>query len=615
VAAVAYQQSDDSALALVGTNQQFRQELGSGLTGTLASFAVKFKLSNNASNAGSWIMRLDAFSNNTYSGASTLVCGREDDETIAPFDSIDDTFESDCSSFGLNFDPSKYYRILVSPLSGNTQLFVYGTTSTNTGWPQVQNAGGAIAGLGAAFFQIKDKLPSVDITDSPTDLSNATTTVLNFQSSAGSFTQCQLAPVDPQFLPCNATVTYHNLSSGSYVFTVEAVNDFGTTTASTTFVIDTVPPTVSITSGPTNQTINGQATFGFSAEAGASTTCAFDADAAAPCSAYATSSALADGVHTFTVVATDTAGNSANATAHFTLDNTAPTLTEVTPVPTPTTNNTPSYTFNTNEMGVIIYGGSCNSSTGSATLGNNTVTFAYLVPGAYNDCTIRVTDAAGNTSNPLAISPFTVDNPPVTTGGLVINVSTSGGDKTITLTGDNGLGNFTVTTVGGIGTESFENIPAGTYHITTSVPTGWTLTNNECATVTVAANDTAVCGVALTKNGTTNTKSAIIGLVFNDKDGDGKLDLKKKEITLLGNTGWKVYLDLNNNGVLDSNEPTNTTIFFGIYYFKNLTPGTYVVRLAPKAGYHTTAPASGYKSVTTYAGHLKIGAIFGVKAN
>jgi hypothetical protein len=36
-------------------------------------------------------------------------------------------------------------------------------------------------------------------------------------------------------------------------------------------------------------------------------------------------------------------------------DTTAPTLAEVTPVPTPTKNTTPSYTFSSNEAGTISY--------------------------------------------------------------------------------------------------------------------------------------------------------------------------------------------------------------------------------------------------------------------
>ncbi|HEY9584417.1 MAG TPA: peptidoglycan-binding protein, partial [Candidatus Paceibacterota bacterium] len=90
-------------------------------------------------------------------------------------------------------------------------------------------------------------------------------------------------------------------------------------------------------------------------------------------------------------------------------DTTPPTVTEVTPVTTPTNDSTPDYTFNTDEDGTITYGGDCSSVATSATAGNNTVTFNLLSDGAHSNCTITVTDAASNVSTPLAVTSFTID--------------------------------------------------------------------------------------------------------------------------------------------------------------------------------------------------------------
>ena len=87
---------------------------------------------------------------------------------------------------------------------------------------------------------------------------------------------------------------------------------------------------------------------------------------------------------------------------------TVPVIAEVTVVTTPTTDTTPDYTFSSDEAGTITYGGSCSSSTTSAISGNNTITLASLSTGTYTDCTITVTDAAGNVSNILTISSFSV---------------------------------------------------------------------------------------------------------------------------------------------------------------------------------------------------------------
>ena len=91
-----------------------------------------------------------------------------------------------------------------------------------------------------------------------------------------------------------------------------------------------------------------------------------------------------------------------------------PTLTEVTAVSSPTSDSTPNYTFNSTEAGTITYGGSCSSSTTSAISGNNTITLVSLSERTYSDCTITVTDEAGNVSNTLTITSFIITKPILT---------------------------------------------------------------------------------------------------------------------------------------------------------------------------------------------------------
>ena len=89
-------------------------------------------------------------------------------------------------------------------------------------------------------------------------------------------------------------------------------------------------------------------------------------------------------------------------------DTTPPVIAEVTAVTTPTSDSTPDYTFSSTEAGTITYGGSCSSSRTSAISGNNYLTFSTLSGGNYSNCTIKVTDSAGNASNTLTITSFTV---------------------------------------------------------------------------------------------------------------------------------------------------------------------------------------------------------------
>jgi len=69
-----------------------------------------------------------------------------------------------------------------------------------------------------------------------------------------------------------------------------------------------------------------------------------------------------------------------------TTDTTAPVIAEVTRATTPTNDHTPNYTFSSSEAGTISYGGSCSSSTTSATSGNNTITLVSLNEGTYSEC-------------------------------------------------------------------------------------------------------------------------------------------------------------------------------------------------------------------------------------
>jgi len=114
-------------------------------------------------------------------------------------------------------------------------------------------------------------------------------------------------------------------------------------------------------------------------------------------------------------------------------ETTAPVIAEVTFVTTPTNDSTPNYTFSSDEAGTITYGGSCSSSTTSATTGDNTITLVSLSDGTYSNCTIIVTDSAGNASSALSVSTFVVD----TTAPTVSSISTTADNQSSVSITDN----------------------------------------------------------------------------------------------------------------------------------------------------------------------------------
>src|SRR5204862_1839812 len=105
----------------------------------------------------------------------------------------------------------------------------------------------------------------------------------SFSSEAGASFQCALDGA--AFAACSSPNSYTGVADGSHTFQVKATDAAGNTgaAASYTWTIDTVAPSASITSSPSDPTNSTSASFSFSSEAGASFQCALDAAAFASC--------------------------------------------------------------------------------------------------------------------------------------------------------------------------------------------------------------------------------------------------------------------------------------------------------------------------------------------
>ena len=82
-----------------------------------------------------------------------------------------------------------------------------------------------------------------------------------------------------------------------------------------------------------------------------------------------------------------------------------------------------------------------------------------------------------------------------------------------------------------------------------------------------------------------NYTGNISGLKFNDTNANGRLDPNE-----FGLPNFTIYLDINNNGSLDFNEPTNITNSFGGYLFNNIPANTYTIREIQQPGFNQTTP-------------------------
>ncbi|HEX5242204.1 MAG TPA: SdrD B-like domain-containing protein [Tepidisphaeraceae bacterium] len=78
----------------------------------------------------------------------------------------------------------------------------------------------------------------------------------------------------------------------------------------------------------------------------------------------------------------------------------------------------------------------------------------------------------------------------------------------------------------------------------------------------------------------------ITGTVFEDSNGNGQVESGEPSLS-----GWQVYIDANDNGILDPGEQVATADSFGHYALSGLAAGTYVVREVQPGGWASTVPA------------------------
>jgi len=195
------------------------------------------------------------------------------------------------------------------------------------------------------------------------------------------------------------------LADGSHSFHVQALGVTGgpTSQADRSFSVDTAPPTVTITSGPSGSVSSTTATFTYSSnDQTATVTCQLDSGLPGPCPVNY--SGLSQGSHTFIVRATDPAGNVGSASRTWTVDTVAPAAPTITAGPNgPTNDDTPSFSF-TGEAGATF---ECRVDTGTFTTCTSPYTGSAPAQGAHT-FDVRAKDAAGNTG-PNASRGFTVD--------------------------------------------------------------------------------------------------------------------------------------------------------------------------------------------------------------
>ena len=274
----------------------------------------------------------------------------------------------------------------------------------------------------APITYIEDSVvPDTTIASGANGLTNDSTPTFGFSSNDGTAGfECRFDAV--AYAACSGPGATHTptvaLAQGAHTFSVRAVDQAGNVDASPatrSFTVDSAAPETTISSGANGPTNDTTPTFGFSSSESNSTfQCAIDAGAFAACSgpgATHTPAALSQGAHTFSVRATDQAGNvdASPATRSFTVDSAAPETTISSGANGPTNDTTPTFGFSSSEpsstfqcrfdsAAYVTCSGPGATHTPTSTLSQGNHTFS-----------VRAVDQAGNTDATPATRAFTVD--------------------------------------------------------------------------------------------------------------------------------------------------------------------------------------------------------------
>jgi large repetitive protein len=238
--------------------------------------------------------------------------------------------------------------------------------------------------------------PTPSITQKPAPLANSKSASFSFTVNEPGTVECKLDAAP--FETCTSPKSYANLAEGPHTFTVKAT-DPATNSRETShqWTVDTVGPTTTIAQQPTNTSNDETPSFAFTLSEPAAAQCKLDGAAFTSCTSPVTYDA-ADGLHTFSVKATDAAGNAGPPTPAYTwrIDTVLPIVTLTEKPGSPSSTSSPTFVFSANEPSTFT----CSLDHASPTSCSSPTTYTGLGDGPHSFA-VTPTDAAGNTGPPI----------------------------------------------------------------------------------------------------------------------------------------------------------------------------------------------------------------------
>ena len=314
---------------------------------------------------------------------------------------------TDSASIGISADPD---ATISCRLDGTS------SPCTSTGWSASGLADGShtlvVTATDAAgnattasrTWTVKTTTPAVSITAAPpsaTTSRNATVAwTVNDPGLLGGLLETTTCSLNGgPSTSCSSPWSASGLADGTYTLTVTVVDPLGRSgTASTTWTVDTVAPTITMISSPDGTTTDNAlagARWSVSADT-TSVACTLDG-AATPCSAsrWNPPTPLSNGSHTLVITATDAVGNTSTPTtlSWTVADNTAPSITLISGPPATTNSSSATVAFSVDDDWATL---TCSLDGGAAVPCTQPFHATGLADGSHT-VVITATDPAGNT--------------------------------------------------------------------------------------------------------------------------------------------------------------------------------------------------------------------------
>src|SRR3954453_8704683 len=317
------------------------------------------------------------------------------------FDDADSSANFACAIDDGSFSPCTSpfsYTLSSLPTSGETHTFHVRATD------QALNTGPVADWTWTIDPDVQVTPP--EITSGPSALTKGTAPSFAFDSLDDPSATFECAVDSGVFTTCSSPQDESVTVDGQHNFYVREISSTSGSALTSdpnswTWTLDRTPPPAPVFSSAPD-TFSKQKTplFSFTdAEANVTYVCQRDAQPSFPCVSPVTTASLADGAHTFTVSATDPAGNSdavtSVATHNWTVDTVAPAKPDVTGSDPSGTNAT--LGLSDADSDVTSYLCALNGSTGATC--QDGVTFTGLAPGQ-NSVIVQAVDHAGNISLP-----------------------------------------------------------------------------------------------------------------------------------------------------------------------------------------------------------------------